>query len=142
MGLDGSRLKSLREMKGLRRQQALADLVGVPQSHICDLEKGKLRNEEIFLRVADELDCTTDFLFRRGPFKNADTPELLRAAGSRMAFDSFVERLNVTALEKERCRRVLGHPYAPVTADGWNAFAEMVALAVGSQPPRIRAARA
>ena len=67
--LDGGRLKALRELKGHRTQQALADLVTVSQSHIWDMEHGKLRNADVFVRVADELECTTDFLFRRGPFK-------------------------------------------------------------------------
>ena len=142
MPLDGVRLKALRELKRIRSQQALADLVKVPQSHIWDLEKGKLRNQDVFVRVADELDCTTDFLFRRGPFKDADEPDDLRDAASRMAFDLFIERLDVAPLQRERCERVLGHRDAPVTVKGWKSLAEMIDRAIGPQPTRIGLASA
>ena len=134
--LDGARIRALRELKGLRTQQALADLVKVPQSHICDLEKGKLRNPEVFVKVADELDCTTDFLFRRGPFRDADSPDDLRKVASEMAFAFFAERLDVSVVQQERCRRVVGHPDAPVTMMGWKSLAEMIDRAVGTPPPR------
>ena len=86
--VDGGRIKTLRELKGIWSQQALATLVGAAQPQICDLEKGKVRNIDVFLRVADELDCTTDFLFRRGPFAGADTPEAVREAASQMSFEN------------------------------------------------------
>lgn len=122
-GLDGARIRGLRELKGIRSQQALADRVGgVQQSNIWDLEKGKLRNQAVFLRVADELDCTTDFLFRRGPFKDADGPEQLRQAASQMAFDCYSARLNTPQSDRDRCGQVLGHASAPITADGWQAL--------------------
>ena len=135
--IDGARLRALRELKGLRTQQALADLVKVPQSHICDLEKGKLRNPEVFVRVADVLDCTTDFLFRRGPFRVTDAPEDLRNAASRMAFDFFVDQIDIAPVQLERCGRVLGHRDAPITAEGWKSLSEMIERAIGSPPPRI-----
>lgn len=134
-GLDGSRIRALREVKGIRTQKALADLVGVPQSHIWDFEKGKLRNQNVFLRVADELECTTDFLFRRGLFKAADKPEELREAASQMAFDCYCARLNVAQIDKDRCRRVLGHFSAPLSSDGWQALAEMISRAVDPPSP-------
>lgn len=130
-GLDGARLKALRELKGLRTQQALADIVCVPQSHICDLEKGKLRNAGVFVRVADELDCTTDFLLRRGPFKHADQPSELRDAASRMAFDVFSSNLDISQQRRELCRRVIGHRAAPLTADAWVDLSEQIEMAVG-----------
>ena len=131
MPLDGARLKTLRELKGIRTQLALAVLVEVSQSHIWDLEKGKLRNPDVFVRVADELECTTDFLFRRGPFKNADKPKSLRQAANRMALDSFLEQYDVAPLQRERCGRVLGHADAPVTAKGWKSLLEMIDRAIG-----------
>jgi transcriptional regulator with XRE-family HTH domain len=137
MAIDGARVRALRELKGIRTQQALADIVKVAQSSICDLEKGKRRNDDVFLRVADELDCTTDFLFRRGPFKDADDPDKLQDAASRMAFDCFVGSTNIDPVHRERCARVLGHPEAPVTAKGWKALAEMIDLAIGPQLPII-----
>lgn len=142
MPLDGARLRALREIKGFRSQQAFADAIGVPQSHICDLENGKLRNQEVFVRIADELDCTTDFLFGRGPFRNAEEPTGFRNAISRMAFDVFVERLDVTIIQIERCARVLDHPDAPITARSWKALAEMIDRAIGPTTPKIGLARA
>jgi transcriptional regulator with XRE-family HTH domain len=137
-GLDGVRLKAFRELKGFRSQKDLAELVGVSQPHICDMESGKLRNPAVFLRVADELDCTTDFLFRRGPFKDAEKPEEVREAASQMAFDLFVERLDVSVARKQRCARVLGHPDAPLTMRAWKSLAEMIDRALGdAEPPRI-----
>jgi transcriptional regulator with XRE-family HTH domain len=141
-GLDGARLKAFRELKSFRSQQELASLVGVPQPHISDMESGKLRNQAVFLRVADELDCTTDFLFRRGPFKDADQPEEMREAASQMAFDFFVERLDVGPAQTERCARVLGHPDAPISVKGWKSLAEMIDRALGTDPPRIGRATA
>ena len=140
--IDGHRLRALRELKGLRTQQALAALVKVSQSHICDFEKGKLRNPEVFVKIADELDCTADFLFRRGPFRNADAPDELRKAASQMALEIFTDRINVTPLQRERCQRVLGHPDAPVTSQGWKSLTEIVELAIGSPPPHLGLARA
>ena len=135
-GLDGARLKALRELKGFRNQKELASAVGVVQSHISDMENGKLRNPAVFLKVADELDSTTDFLFRRGPFKDADTPEQMREAAIQMAFDIFHNRLDVSLAQKDRCRRVLGHPDAPMTSKGWKSLAEMIDRAC-AEPPTI-----
>jgi transcriptional regulator with XRE-family HTH domain len=135
-GLDGKRIRAIRELKGISTQKALGELVGVAQSHIWDLESGKLRNQAVFLRVADELECTTDFLFRRGPFKDADSPDALREAASRMAFDVFCDRLSVPAIDKDRCGKIVGrHAEAPITADGWQALAEMIAIAVDPPSP-------
>ena len=141
MALDGVRLKALRELKGFRSQQAFADAIGVSQSHICDLENGKLRNQDVFVRIADELQCTTDFLFHRGPFRDADQPVAFREAASRMAFDIFSERLNVPIIQIERCARVLGHADAPITAQGWKSLGEMIDRAIGPTPPKIGMAR-
>lgn len=129
-------------MKGLLTQQALAERVGASQSHICDLEKGKLRNDEVFLKIADELDCTTDFLFRRGRFRRADKPRELRDAVSLMAFEVFLQRHDVTQTERDRCERVLGHPEAPLTATAWKALAEMIERAVSQSPPKVERFRA
>src|SRR5260221_7082527 len=131
--LDGVRIRVLRELKGLQTQQALAGLVGVPQSHVCDLEHGKLRNSTVFVRVADKIDCTTDFLFRRGRFKNAEPSEQIRHAAIRMAFDCFAARLDVTADQRARCQRVVAHPGAPMTSDGWKVLAEMIDRAIGPE---------
>ena len=128
--LDGARIRATREVKGFRTQDALAKVIGVPQPHICDLEKGKLRNAEVFVRVADVLECTTDFLFRRGQFALADSAEEVRRAVSQMAFDVFAKRPDVTEQRLEWCRRTLGHSASPVTADGWMNLAEQIEMAV------------
>jgi transcriptional regulator with XRE-family HTH domain len=137
-GLDGARIRAVRTLKGIATQVALGELVGVLQSHISDLENGKLRNQAVFLRVADELECTTDFLFRRGPFKDADEPDALREAVSRMSFDFFCARINVSQIHKDRCEKIVGrHVSAPISADEWQALAEMIALAVEPTSPII-----
>jgi transcriptional regulator with XRE-family HTH domain len=137
-GLDGARLQATRELKGVSTQAALGARVGVPQPHISDLENGKLRNQSVFLKVADELECTTDFLFRRGPFKDADEPIALREAVSRMALDVFCDRINVPQVHKDRCEKIVGrHAGAPITADGWLELAEMIALAVDAPSPVV-----
>jgi transcriptional regulator with XRE-family HTH domain len=137
MDFDGARLKALRELKGIHSQQALADLVGLPpgkQPYICDLEKGRIRNQDLFLKVADALDCETDFLYARGRFKNIDLREgsiQLREAASEMAFVFFVER-EIDERWRIRCRRVRGHKAAPITADAWCDLAEQMDLACGT----------
>lgn len=140
-GLDGSRLKALRILKGLGGQQAFAAAIGVAQSHVSDLEQGKLRNQAVFVKVADLLDCTTDFLFRRGPYKRADSARRFREAACRMAFDVFAERLGTSDPGKRerwlnRCARVIGHKAAPITADGWNDLAEQLDLVMGKGEPK------
>jgi len=99
------------------------------------LERGKLRNQRVFLKVADTLDCTTDFLFRRGPFAATDDSDALRNAASAMAFEVFERRINVSARDKARCRRLLGHVGAPLTADAWQILAEMITLAIDPPTP-------
>lgn len=134
--LDGGRLRALRELKGIRSQQALADLVDESQSHICDLENGKLRNHDVFLKVANALDCETDFLHARGRYKTVDLRTdsgNLRAAASEMAFVFFV----ADCANEEwiaRCRKVLGHKAAPITSEAWLHLAEQIERAVGSSP--------
>lgn len=88
MPADGARVRALRELKGLRSQAEFAELVGVSQPYICALEQGKLKNDELLVKVADALDCEIDFLYARGRFQRidmADAKELRRVA-SEMAF--------------------------------------------------------
>ena len=140
-GLDGSRLKAFRILKGLGSQQIFAATVGVSQSHLSDLEQGRLRNQTAFLKVADLLDCTTDFLFRRGPYKKADGTSKLREAACRMAFDVFAERIGTADAGRRerwlgRCSRVIGHKAAPITAAGWANLAEQLDLVMGKGEPK------
>ena len=143
-GLDGKRIKALRELKNLGSQQAFAQRIAVPQSHISDLEKGKLRSTPVFLRVADALNCTTDFLFQRGPFASVRSAEQLRGAAAKMAFDIFelsLGRMDSKTKDRwvNRCRRVVHHSTAPMTPENWRALAEQIDLAVGMDEPGPRA---
>ena len=55
--LFGDRLRELRSKRGLT-QQALADLVGIPQTHVSAMERGvKLPTLLTVLRLAAALDC-------------------------------------------------------------------------------------
>jgi transcriptional regulator with XRE-family HTH domain len=139
-GVDGKRIKALRILKGFESQQSFARKIGVPQSHISDLESGRLRSTPVFLRVADVLDSTTDFLFGRGPFRKVKGAAELRAVASRMAFDVFVSTLDEEEEQawKVRCARVVNHPAAPITSRGWRALAEQIDLAVGGEHPSPR----
>ena len=119
-------LRALREAKGLSQQQ-LSALAGLSQSVIAKTEKGKNSpGSEVLAKLAQALDCTTDYLLGRGP--EYETPEV---AAVRMAFE--VARSSMTDEQREKCRRVLRHPEAPKTAEGWLAFAEMLVLAIGPQ---------
>lgn len=134
MPLDGSRLARLRKVKLNMKQADLARMVGVTQTHISELEAGKEPSVPLLESLADFLDCTTEFLLRRS-FKNVDEDDdAFRAAVSEMACDAFTERMKVDGEQKLRCRRVLGHRAAPVTADGWAILSEQIARAIGTPP--------
>ena len=144
LALDGTRLRTTRELKGFKTQEAFAKAIGVDQPHVCNLEKGKLRNAEVFVRVADVLECTTDFLFRRGPYTSVESEEQFRSALSRMAFDVFAGRPDTTNERREWCRRTLGHPASPVTVKEWVNLSEQIEMAVGPKQigPRLLRRRA
>lgn len=140
-GLDGRRVRQIRKLKGFASQQAFARIIGVPQSHISDLEQGRIRSTAVFLKVADRLECTTDFLFRRGRFRKTAAAAALRDAACRMAFDVFVDSLESLPDEArrnrwvERCSRVIGHKAAPVTSGAWKNLAEQLDLVMGRGEP-------
>lgn len=124
------RLKRFRVAKGIRTQGALAALTNVAQPHISELEKSATPSLDVLERLADRLDCTTDFLLGRGPFKDAIEPADVRDAASRMALDVFVAS-EANDKRREWCRRVLGHPESPVTAQGWMVLSEQIERAIG-----------
>ncbi len=78
--------------------------------------------------IATLFDCTTDFLLGRTWNGVKD----IRVAASAMSYDVF--ELTASPERRERCRRVLGHPAAPVTAAAWRDLAEQIDLAVGPSP--------
>lgn len=120
------RLKGLREAKELSQEQ-LGEMAGLHHSVITKSEKGKNSPRSDALdKLAQALDCTTDYLLGRGPeYENAIV------AAVQMAFE--VARPFLTDEQYERCRRVLRHPGAPRTAKAWISFAEMLTLAIGPQ---------
>ena len=132
--VNGERIRAMRELKGIRPQEALAKLVGTVQSYVSALEQGKVRNEEVLLKVADVLDCELDFFYARGRFsRNIDIHEgstELRQAASEMAF-VFYAASESRDEWVARCRRVRGHKAAPITAAAWRDLAEQIDLAIG-----------
>jgi transcriptional regulator with XRE-family HTH domain len=118
------RLKNLRDAKGWS-QEYLGDRAGLSHSLITKTENGKNSpRSEALDKLAQALDCTTDYLLGRGP--DHKTPAL---AASQMALE--VGRSSLTDEQYERCCRVSRHPDAPKTAKAWVSFAEMCELAVG-----------
>jgi|SRR5690242_8253558 len=120
------RLITLREAKLLSQEQ-LGKLAGLSQSVIAKTEKGKnLPGSEALEKLSDALDCTIDYLHGRGP--EYDNPA---TAAAHMAFDVFVRKRVLTDEQREGCRRVLSHPDAPKSAEGWRSLSEMMDLAIG-----------
>ena len=71
----GARLREVRLKRGLS-QQALAELVGIPQTHVSAMELGaKFPNLMTILRLAVALDCKVMDLV--GVFDKGDLRELL-----------------------------------------------------------------
>ena len=98
---------------------------------MSEFEAGQDPTLPVLEKFADMLECTTEFLLHRS-FQNADdSDELFRAATSRMAFDVFDADRDVKDDHKIRCRRVVGHAAAPITAQGWGILAEQIELAIG-----------
>jgi hypothetical protein len=126
--LDQQRLKSLRGIKGLKQ----SELRGLTQFQVTECERKGTDSILLLEKFALALDCTPDFLLGRGfetfDFKN---PDDVKVVASRLAFDAFAERPNTPDHQRERCRRVVGHRSAPLTADGWIILAEQIDLAFG-----------
>ncbi len=136
MPLVPARLSGLRKLKGLK-QGDLARAAEVTQTHISECESGKEPSVQLLEKLADALDCTTDFLLGRS-FPAADEDDAtFRNAASRMAFEVFEGRdVELALKEKHRlhcdqCQRILGHHAAPVTANRWQILAEQIDLAIG-----------
>jgi transcriptional regulator with XRE-family HTH domain len=130
MPIRPDRLKDLRDTKGLSQGQ-LSKLAGLSQSVIAKTEN--CRNSpgsDVLDKLAQALDCTTDYLLGRGP--NYETPAI---AATRMAFDVFIRQDDVTDEQRERCSRALRHQDAPNTAQAWRSFLEMMELAKGPISP-------
>lgn len=69
MGLSDN-ISELRTSKGVS-QEELAEKVGVHQTFISHIEKGiKTPTVSMLVAIADELDCSTDYLLDREKFIN------------------------------------------------------------------------
>lgn len=133
MPFSGDRFNRLVEVKDIK-QQDLADRAEIAQSQVSDCRKGVCRTNELTEKLAKALDCTPDFLLCWSYPGVDDDAGQFRAAVSQMSFDVFVSREKTTTKQKERCRKVLSHGSAPVTADGWVILAEQIDLAFGDPP--------
>jgi hypothetical protein len=125
--LDKARLRALRLVKNLDQSR----LPGLTQNQVSNCEKHGTDSIRLLILLATALDCTEGFLLGKSyPNLRVDVAGDVRMAASRMAFDVFRDRHSTTEIDSQRCARVLGHPTAPITADGWAALAEQIALAV------------
>ncbi|SRR6266511_4089134 len=130
MPLEPNRLKRLRHIKGLN-QRDVASAGGLTQSQVSECEKGAAATVEVLEKLANGLDCTTDFLLGRS-FVGVDADEgAFKAAVSSMAYDVFAVRLTISNDQRNRCRRVLVHHAAPLTANHWAILSEQIDLALG-----------
>jgi transcriptional regulator with XRE-family HTH domain len=126
------RLKVLRDAKDWG-QDELSRHSGLSQSVIAKSEKGtNVPGSDALEKLAQALDCTTDYLLGRGPDYAS-----VAAAAAHMAFEVFITRVGFSDEQRERYRRVLQHPDAPKTAQGWGVFAEKLELAMGRTPPTV-----
>ena len=104
MPWDATRFIRLRKLKGIK-QTELARFAGVTQTRISECEAGDDPSVPVLEKLADKLECTTDFLLRRS-FPSAEQSEdLFRDAASRMAFDMFEAR-NVDMQERQTQEQV------------------------------------
>jgi transcriptional regulator with XRE-family HTH domain len=127
------RLRELRESKHLQQNE----IEGVPYSAVRKIENGHANPSlEVLKQLAVALDATTDYFLGLG--ENYETPA---SAAVKMSFSLFERDIATSSERAERCRRVLDHPDAPRTVNGWRSFAEMVELAIGPKPPRIGIAK-
>lgn len=132
MPFSADRFNRLVKIKDIK-QTELAAAADVAQSQISDCKKGICRTNELTEAIARALDCTPDFLLGWS-FKGVDDDNaLFRAAVASMAFDAFSTR-DFNSDQKDRCRRVLHHASAPLSADAWAILCEQIDMAIASPP--------
>ena len=132
MPFSAPRFNRLMALKNVTQTQ-LADTADMAQSQVSDCKKGICRTTDLTEAIAKALDCTPDFLLGWSFPGVDDDDALFRAAVASMAFDAFAKR-DIGADQKDRCRKVLRHALAPLTADGWATLSEQIDLAIGSPP--------
>lgn len=123
------RLESLRKEKGLERQE-LALLVGCSLSQVTKHENGQAESIQVIVKCATALDCELDYLYERGT-----TYANVTDAAVRMSFGFFSRDLRCTDVHRERGARLLNHPSAPRTAQGWRELMDLVDTALGPEQP-------
>ena len=130
MPFNGSRLRALRKLHGLR-QEHVAQACTVAQGKVSDWERRIA--EPTFAQaeqIATLLDCTMDFLGDR-TFVGLD----LEFAASQMSFDAFVADLSTPQDWKDHCAPIRGEPTAPLTKAKWRELAKNIALSKKLNPP-------
>ena len=127
MPFDRSRLKALREIKGLNQDQ----LPGLSQNQVYRCEKYGTDSIKLLEKLVDALDCPEGFLLGRTyPDLDLANQKEMRRVASRMAYDVFADQRETVAHQRQRCYSVIGHGAAPLSADAWMALAEQIDLAV------------
>ncbi len=120
-----NRLIKLREAKGIRTHDELAEVTGLSRAMLWKYENGTSTPPPDALEVlADRLDATMDYFHGRG--KKYTTVE---RAAIEMSFDVF-DRETESDEQRARCRRVVPDARAPRTAADWRTLAELIDLAV------------
>src|SRR5579871_1673973 len=117
MPFSSNRFNRIVDLKGIK-QLDLGKKAGIAQSQVSECKAGICRTNETTEKLARALDCTPDFLLGWSFPGCEDDDEKFRAAVSHMAYDAFATR-DFPDDQKERCRKVLNHRAAPITADGW-----------------------
>jgi len=124
------RLKALRDAKNWSQEDVSRES-GLAQSAIAKYEQGKTSPRSNALdKLAQALNCTTDYLLGRGP----DYKTHAFAAAS-MALDSLISLGALADKQREMCSSVVQHPDAPRTAKAWRSFLEMMEMAKPAGSP-------
>lgn len=77
----GERVRALRESKGFERQRDLANLVGVDQSVISDIERGAGFKAQVLMGLCEHLETTPEYVMlgdERNTLGEADLVSLYR----------------------------------------------------------------
>jgi transcriptional regulator with XRE-family HTH domain len=138
MPFQGDLIRRIREAKGWT-QSELAERSGVACGRISKYEAGKeTARSENLERLIESLDVTSDLIL--GLEAIEPTAGLERVV-SEQALRALGRRQKRGPRKLGRLRRVLDHPHAPRTAEGWRHLVEMFALFQGRPLPTRESAR-
>lgn len=128
------RLVGLRRAKGIRTQDELQAISGLNRTQLNKYEKGTtVPSGEALESLSKCLDAEMGYFHGLGNFYEDNDAGFERAA-IEMSFLAFGRDLKYSADQKIRCGRTLLHPAAPRTLAAWRDLAELVDLAIGTQP--------